>query len=205
MILYNSAVSGNCYKVRLLLHTSAFRTSAATSTSSTARTGPRSWRPQPGAARADARARRRPPARRVGRDPLVLRRRHAASFPTTATRARRCSSGCSSSSTTMSRRSRSRGSGSATRGCRARVRRDRLAERPRLATRALDAMERHLVRPSVARRRRDHARRHRAVRVHARGGRGRVRSSRYPRSARGSTVSPPSPATCRSTPEGYGS
>ena len=38
------------------------------------RSAPR--RPQPGAARPDARPRRRPPARRVERDPVVLRRRH---------------------------------------------------------------------------------------------------------------------------------
>ena len=50
-------------------------------------------RAEPGAARADARARRRPPARRVERDPLVLRRRHAARARATPTSARRCCSG----------------------------------------------------------------------------------------------------------------
>ena len=54
--------------------TSGSRTSGATSTSSIARTGGGARRAQPRPARADARARRRPAARRVGRDPLVLRR-----------------------------------------------------------------------------------------------------------------------------------
>ena len=52
---------------------------------------------------------------------------------------------------------------------------DRLPERQAAGTRALAAMERHLDGRTVPRRRRPDARRHRALRVHARCGRGRVR------------------------------
>ena len=77
---------------------------------------------------------------------------------------------------------------------------DRLPEKQAAGYRALDAMERHLE-GAVVRRDRDVARRHRAVRVHARRRRGRVRSRpRIPRSVPGSDGSQRSRATCRSTP-----
>ena len=61
-------------------------------------------RAEPGAAGADARARRRARARRVERDHLVLRRRHRLPPGRRVRAGDRCCSGCSSSSTTTSRR-----------------------------------------------------------------------------------------------------
>ena len=52
---------------------------------------------------------------------------------------------------------------------------DRLEERTAAGYRALDAMERHLARARVLRRRVADARRHRALRLHARRARGRLR------------------------------
>ena len=62
-------------------------------------------RAEPGAARADAGARRRPPARGVQRDHLVPRRRDERTCRRTRSSGRRCCSGCSSSSTPTSRTS----------------------------------------------------------------------------------------------------
>ena len=56
----------------------------------------------------------------------------------------------------------------------------RRAERTAAGYRALDAMERHLARARVARRRHHDARRHRALRVHARRGRRRFRARALP-------------------------
>ena len=75
MLLYNSAVSGNCYKVRLLaahlgLPLELHELSVVDRSNRREVLGD-----QPGLARADARPRRRPAAGRVERDPLVLRRR----------------------------------------------------------------------------------------------------------------------------------
>ena len=117
MLLYDSPVSGNCYKVRLLLAHLGLPYERRTSTSSTARTGRSCSAALNPALRVptlvldDGRA-----ARGVGRDPLVLRRGHALRARRIATSARRCCSGCSSSSTTTSRRSRSCASGSRTPG-----------------------------------------------------------------------------------------
>ena len=63
--------------------TSASRTSAIPSTSSTAPAAGAARRPQPGAARPDARARRRPPAGGVQRHPHVPRRRARPTSPRT--------------------------------------------------------------------------------------------------------------------------
>ncbi len=75
MLLYNSMVSGNCYKVRLLLAHLGLPVELRELD-----VIDRSNRPdvlgglESGASRPDARPRRRPADRRVGRDPLVLRR-----------------------------------------------------------------------------------------------------------------------------------
>ena len=74
MLLYNSPISGNCYKVRLLLahlgipYETRFVDAVDRTLSRDELAGT-----EPDAPRADARARRRPPAGRVERDPLVLR------------------------------------------------------------------------------------------------------------------------------------
>ena len=78
MLLYDSPVSGNCYKVRLLLAHLGLAVRAADGRRRRPLEPARAARrAEPGAPRADARPRRRPAARRVGRDPLVLRRGHA--------------------------------------------------------------------------------------------------------------------------------
>ena len=75
VVLYDSAVSGNCYKVRLLfalLGVEYERRAALRRRQVGPRGGAR--RPQPRPARADRGPRGRPASRRVGRDPLVFRR-----------------------------------------------------------------------------------------------------------------------------------
>ena len=109
MLLYDSGVSGNCYKVRLLLAHLGLDVRALAELDVVDRSnragGPR--RAEPGPPRADARPRRRPRAGRVRRDPLVPRRRHGVRARRTRSTAPRCCSGCSSSSTATSRTSRS--------------------------------------------------------------------------------------------------
>ena len=144
VLLYDSPVSGNCYKVRLL--------SAHLGLPYERRTldvVDRSNRPEllgglnPALRVPTLDPRRRQPARGVGRDPLVFRRGDAFRTRPTGTSGRRCCSGCSSSSTTTSRRSRSSASGLAYSG-RPDAFADRLEERTAAGYRALDAMERHL-------------------------------------------------------------
>ena len=111
------AVSGNCYKVRLLL--------SPCSASLRATPGRRRWtvgqpcraarRPQPGTARPDTRcSTTADPSASPGRDPLVLRRRDGGTCRPMRSIGRRRSSGCSSSSTATSRTSPSHGTGSCT-------------------------------------------------------------------------------------------
>ena len=78
MLLYDSAVSGNCCKVRQLLDPTGHRVRATRGGRRQTRGPPRAaGRAQPGAAGPDARARRRPLAGRVRSDPLLPRRGHA--------------------------------------------------------------------------------------------------------------------------------
>ena len=180
MLLYDSPVSGNCYKVRLLLaHLGVAYERQTVDVVDRSSRAAVARRAQPGAARPDARARRRPLARRVGRDPLVLRRRHALR-PRQIAYARAqvlqwmffeqydhepaiavarfwlAYSGRPEAFETASRR--------ADGGRLPRARRDGAAPG----------------RARVARRRRHDARRHRALRVHARRGRGRFRARALP-------------------------
>ena len=75
MLLYNSTVSGNCYKVRLLLaHLGIDVRAPRARRRRPVEPARGARRPQPRPAGADPRARRRAPARGVRRDPLVLRR-----------------------------------------------------------------------------------------------------------------------------------
>ena len=198
LVLYDSPVSGNCYKVRLLLAHLGIPYERRTWTSSTART----VRDLLGGLN---------PALRVPTLVLDDGRPLAESnailwylgegtrfVPAIRTSAPRCCSGCSSSSTTTSRRSRSRASGSRT-GAAGGVRGPaRGADGGRAP--ALAAMERHLDgRDSSSAT--AYARRHRALRVHARRARGRLRArARTPRSAAGSSEWRPSPGTPRSRP-----
>ena len=143
VLLYDNPVSGNCYKVRLLLDLLGIEFERRELSSRRSLGAPRgARRAQPLAQRADPGAGGRPPAGRVKRDPLVLRRRHAATCPTIPTSAPRCCSGCSSSSTSTSPRSRWSASGSGSRRDRppaAEIEAKRTAGRA-----ALDVMERHL-------------------------------------------------------------
>ena len=137
-------------------------------------------RPQPGAARADARARRRPPAR-------ASRTRSSGTSPTAR------------DSCPTDRYERAQVlqwqffeqyqhepsiavvrfliafSGQAEKHA------DRIREQTANGYIALDAMERHLDRPRLPRRRALHDRRHLALRLHARGARGRLRPRAVPR------------------------
>ena len=72
MLLYDSAVSGNCYKVRLLLAQLGIEYERRdVDVVDRANRKELLGELNPGAARADARPRRRTAARRVGRDPVV--------------------------------------------------------------------------------------------------------------------------------------
>ena len=144
MRLYNSQLSGNCWKVRQILALLGHPLRAGRGDvidRSNRRRAPR--RQEPGPARADARARRRRAPRRVERDPLVPRRRHGVRARRPARRAPASSSGCSSSSTRSSRRSPSRASGSR---CSASGRSTRPSSRRSGAAgnRALAALDEHL-------------------------------------------------------------
>ena len=106
--------SGNCHKVRLLLEQLGreYRWIEIDSAAGAdAHAGiPREESERQGA---DDRARRRPRAGRIQRDPVLARRRHAATCRPTPGNARRRWRGCSSSSTATSRTSRSRASSAA--------------------------------------------------------------------------------------------
>ena len=194
MVLYDNAVSGNCYKVRLLLAHLGHRVRAAEVDVVDRSDRPRAARrPQPGAARADARARRRAPLAESGailwyfaegtrfvpddryERAQVLQWMFFEQYnhePAIAVvRFWLAYSGRSPAESPT--------------GC---------AEQHAAGYRALDAMERHLDGREyfVGER---YARRHRALRVHARRARGRLRPRPATRrSARGSSGSRPSRA-----------
>ena len=184
MLLYDSPVSGNCYKVRLLLAHLGVAYERRT-----VDVVDRSDRPEL--------LGELNPAQRVPTLVLDDGRSLAESGAIlwffgegtrfvpdgSRTRERRCCSGCSSSSTTTSPRSPSRASGSATPGRPEEFETaSRRADGGRLPRARRDGAASRRAR--LARRRRDDPRRHRALRVHARRGRGRFRARSLSRDRR---------------------
>ena len=104
MRLYNSQLSGNCWKVRQILALRGIPYERIEVDVFDRSNRPRAARrEEPGPARADARARRRSAPRGVERDPLVPRRRHRVRSGRSRSSGLGYSSGCSSSSTRSSR------------------------------------------------------------------------------------------------------
>ena len=178
MLLYNSQVSGNCYKVRLLLaHLGAAyerREVDVVDRSNRAELlgGLNPALRVPALVLDDGRS--------LAESNAILwylARGHAVRAPPTRSTARSCCSGCSSSSTATSRTSRWSGSGSPSPP----RRRPRARSRP-----GARRVTRRSTRWSASSRRERfswrhlHDRRHRAVRLHARRGRGRFELSGYP-------------------------
>ncbi len=177
MLLYESRVSGNCYKVRLLLTQLGHRLRAPRTRRRRPLRPARGARPsESGPAHPDAGARRRPAAGRIERDHVLLRRGHAAD-PRGPLRTR--PGAAVDVLRAVQPRAVHRGGAVLAdrrdRALRVRARRpSAAAARPRWGQWSTSAG------PDVPRRRALHDRRHRPLRLYPRRAGGRVRARAYP-------------------------